>query len=87
MGDILEEGSPAEATSGMNGLEIAQLAANAVARLAPFVAQGIQLGFSLDPTLERQLRSAVDLANQALANADAQIAKDDAAVDARLPPK
>ena len=54
----------------MNGLEIAARAAEIVARVSALIAPALDLGLKIDPTLERQLRAAMDLANQALLDAD-----------------
>lgn len=68
----------------MNGLEIADLAASVIARLAPYIVSGLQIGLDIDPVLERQLRGAMELANQALLYSDAKFVAMDKATDERL---
>jgi hypothetical protein len=71
----------------MNGLEIAQAAAQIIGTLAPYIVRGLDLGTSIDPTLERQLRGAIEVANAIMLDSDKRFVEQDKVTDARLPPK
>jgi hypothetical protein len=68
----------------MNGEALLALLLPLIKEASEYAAQALELREDYDPTLERQVRALVDVANQRLTSADLTIKAEDEKIDAIL---